>query len=208
MATDIYSNEQVIAELIAQLGRLVYSDGLSSGLTSAQWTALRYFARANRFSCTVSAFAEYHGTTRGTASQTVKSLVAQDYLEQVRCDRDGRSKRLAPTNKGHAALLDDPFTTLVDAIHDLSSDTQQTFSTSLEYLLGFIARERGKQAFGICLACHYLQDTPCCMNHDGHYCGFAGEQLQASDLAKLCINFEPDSDSVMKQSLRKKCVTE
>ncbi len=63
------------ADMIARLGWLFYSQGFVCGLTAAQWTALRYFARANCFSRTVSAFADYHATTRGTASQTVKGLV-------------------------------------------------------------------------------------------------------------------------------------
>ena len=67
---------RTLAELAAHLGRIAYgegSEGSVEGLTPAQRTALRYFSKANRFSRTVSAFAEFHATTRGTASQTVKS---------------------------------------------------------------------------------------------------------------------------------------
>ena len=68
-------NATEFADLVLQLGRAAYADCAAGGLTQAQWIAMRYFARANRFSRTVSGFADFHGTTRGTASQTIKSLV-------------------------------------------------------------------------------------------------------------------------------------
>ena len=76
------ASPRTIAELVVQLGRITHGHGYTEGLTPAQWSALRYLSRANRFSRTVSAFAEFHATTRGTASQTVKCLVAQGYLGQ------------------------------------------------------------------------------------------------------------------------------
>ena len=53
-------SERATAELIVHLGRIAQGDGFVAGLTPAQWTALRYFASANRFSRTPSAFAEFH----------------------------------------------------------------------------------------------------------------------------------------------------
>ncbi len=46
------------AELLLQAGRLVQAEGYDGKLSPAQWMALRYFARANPFSRTPSAFAE------------------------------------------------------------------------------------------------------------------------------------------------------
>jgi DNA-binding MarR family transcriptional regulator len=77
-------NSRAIAELVFHLGRIATGEGLVEGLTAAQWAALRYFAQANRFSRTPSAFAAFHGTTRGTASQTIKSLETQCYLTRMR----------------------------------------------------------------------------------------------------------------------------
>jgi hypothetical protein len=56
--------ERTVAEMVVHLGRRVCRDG---DLTAAQWRALRYVSRANRFSRTISAFAEFHLTTKGTA---------------------------------------------------------------------------------------------------------------------------------------------
>ena len=91
-------NSRVIADLVLRLGYIASGDGLTERLTPAQWSALSYFARANRFSRTPSAFAEFRGTTRGTASQTIKSLIAQGYLKQTRSEADRRSIRLDLTD--------------------------------------------------------------------------------------------------------------
>ncbi|MEE8227707.1 MAG: MarR family winged helix-turn-helix transcriptional regulator, partial [Kiloniellales bacterium] len=84
MAAPVDVSAQTVAELVVQLGCLARGDGFVANLTVAQWAALRYFSSVNRFSRTVSAFAEFHGTTRGTASQTIKSLVQNDYLTRKR----------------------------------------------------------------------------------------------------------------------------
>jgi len=81
---ELEMDSRVIAELVLHLGRMASREALVEGLTAAQWAVLRYFARANRFSRPPSAFAAFHGTTRGTASQTIKSLESLDYLPVVR----------------------------------------------------------------------------------------------------------------------------
>ena len=50
------------AELLLLAGRLVQAEGYDGELSPAQWMALRYFARANPFSRTPSAFAEFQAT--------------------------------------------------------------------------------------------------------------------------------------------------
>ena len=103
------------AELVLRLSRAALGEGFVEALTSAQWMALRFFARANRFSRTVSAFAEFHATTRGTASQTVKGLVDQGFLTRTTSDTDGRSARVDLTDKARAILARDPFEVVVEA---------------------------------------------------------------------------------------------
>src|SRR5258707_8190345 len=71
------------AELLLQVGRLVQAEGYDGELSPAQWMALRFFARANPFSRTPSAFAEFQATTRGTATQAIKALEAGgDFVPQ------------------------------------------------------------------------------------------------------------------------------
>ena len=101
-------SERAVAELIKQLGRCAYGEAFTEGLNPAQCTALRYFGRANRFSRTVSAFALYHGTTRGTASQTVKALVEKGYLRRRPVKTDHRTFRLELTAPRPILPLPDP----------------------------------------------------------------------------------------------------
>ena len=183
-------DSRVIAELILHLGRIASGDGLVGGLTPVQWTGLRYFARANRFSRTPSAFAAFHGTTRGTASQTVKGLVAGGYLKQTRSETDGRSVRLNLTKKARALLKDDPIEALVRAADALPSGVRGNFSSVLQRLLGSVALQTGKPLFGTCATCMHFEGDGCCREGMNAYaCGFVKEALTADELEQLCINF-------------------
>jgi len=109
MTKELKMDSRAIAELVLHLGHIASGEGLVEGLTAAQWAVLRYFARANRFSRTPSAFAAFHGTTRGTASQTIKNLETQGYLTRMRSEADRRSVRLVLTDKARAILVNDLF---------------------------------------------------------------------------------------------------
>ncbi|RMB02912.1 MarR family winged helix-turn-helix transcriptional regulator [Eilatimonas milleporae] len=184
-------DSRVIAELILHLGRIASGDGLAGGLTSAQWTGLRYFARANRFSRTPSAFAAFHGTTRGTASQTIKGLVADGYLKQTRSKSDGRSVRLDVTKKAGALLKDDPIRALALAVEALPPGVRGDFSAGLQALLGTVAARAGKPLFGTCRTCVHFGDGGCCQDGVTAYeCGFVNAPLTADELDRLCINFQ------------------
>jgi DNA-binding MarR family transcriptional regulator len=186
------SGERVVADLIAQLGRIAHGEGFLGGLTPAQWSALRYFSRANRFSRTVSAFAEFHATTRGTASQTVKSLVNRGYLTRMRSERDGRSARLDMTEKGKAALADDPFEILAGAARALSPTARSGLESALERMLRHVAQEYGRCLFGMCPSCMHLRGNGSCVEGRPPYeCGFLDEPLEKDELDRLCVNFAP-----------------
>src|ERR1019366_1823805 len=88
------------AELLVQVGRLVQAEGYDVELSPAKWMALRFFARANPFSRNPSALAEFQATTRGTATQTIKSLEAGGYMVRQPSKADGRSVSLRLTSKG------------------------------------------------------------------------------------------------------------
>lgn len=189
---DEVTSARTLAELLAQLGRAAYSTGSGEDLTPAQWMALRYFSRANRFSRTASAFADYHATTRGTASQTVKRLVEQRYLARTPSVRDGRSARLDITRKGRGALLDDPLDALVHSVRTIPNRSRIDITRRLERVLKCLARERGERVFGVCTSCRYLEDQDSGgESHETESCGLFGEPLEAEDLEQICVNFEP-----------------
>lgn len=176
------------AEQIIHLARLAQGAGGDWALTPAQWTALRFFSRANRFSRTPSAFSEFHATTRGTASQTVKSLVSMGLLERHRSDTDGRSARFEVTEAGHAALRDDPLEGLVAALEALPESARAQFTATLCDVAGRLAREREAPQFGTCDDCCHLEHDP---QNGGGYCRCADAMLGAQELEALCVEFVP-----------------
>jgi DNA-binding MarR family transcriptional regulator len=197
------TNAQTIAELVVQLGRITHGSGYSGGLTPAQWSALRYLSRANRFSRTVSAFAEFHSTTRGTASQTVKGLVALGYLSRKRSPSDGRSARLDVTDDARALLARDPCEDLVCAAGALSETARSHLATGLERLLGYLAQRSGKRMFGVCTFCTHLEEERR-QRGTRFGCTFFGELLEGAELEQICINFQPSEKSVMRRAYDRK----
>jgi len=183
-------NSRAIAELVFHLGRIATGEGLVEGLTAAQWAALRYFAQANRFSQTPSAFAAFHGTTRGTATQTIKSIEALGYLSRMRSEDDRRSVRLVLTEKARGILANDPLESLVRATDSLPPSVRGHFANTLQRMLGQVTQERGKPPFGTCTSCQHLESDGC--KREGHApyeCGLTSEPLLLEELDGICINF-------------------
>ncbi len=192
MAAPSEVSARTVAELVVQLGCVTRGEGFVANLTFAQWTALRYFSSVTRFSRTVSAFAEFHGTTRGTASQTIKSLVQNDYLTRKRSKSDRRSIDLTLTNKSKKLLAEDPFVVLVDAASALSNSVSHTVARSLERMLHEMAQQQGKCHFGMCPNCRYFQEDGCYANGKPDYCcSLVDQPLKEAETQQLCVNFLP-----------------
>ncbi len=199
MIKELKMDSRAIAELVLHLGRIASGEGLVEGLTAVQWAVLRYFARANRFSRTPSAFAAFHGTTRGTASQTIKNLETQGYLTRMRSEADRRSVRLVLTDKATAILVNDLFEALVRAADALPSGVRGHFANALQRMLGQVAWERGKPPFGTCASCKHLEGDGCSREGQAPYaCGFASEPLLLEELDGVCINFVPGKPMTVK----------
>lgn len=175
------------AELLVHLARLVHSAAADVSLTPAQWTALRYFASANRLSRTPSAFSEFNATTRGTASQTVKSLIALGLLEKRAHESDGRSFLIELTEAGRAKLADDPLDDLIHCINDLSPARRAAFTETLAHLGEALARLRAAPSFGKCGDCGH-----CDTSRSGEvFCRCSQSLLTSADMRALCIDFAP-----------------
>ena len=186
------AHEYQPSELLEQLAYVVAGAGHRHGLTAAQWTALRFFGRANRFSRTVSSFAEFHATTRGTASQTVRRLVDRGFLRKTPSGTDGRSYRLNLTDAGTKALVDDPLSDLLGSLRSLTPGTRARFVDTLRRLLVDLARSRGRPTFGTCHACTYLDgDRRDADDRSSCWCDFFDEPLDIADLDQLCLNHAP-----------------
>ena len=186
------------AELLLLVGRLVQADGYDGELSPAQWMALRFFARANSFSRTPSAFAEFQATTRGTASQAIKALEAGGYLVRQRSQADGRSVTLRLTDKGHEVIARDPFEVLVRAVGTLNVQEQTAMRDALHQVLTTIAASGAHRRFGVCQDCVYLGGE---MNANSMgtrqlipECLLFGAPIEPDDTGLLCVHFRPKSE--------------
>ena len=186
------------AELLLLLGRLVQAEGYHGDLSPAQWMALRFFARANSFSRTPSAFAEFQATTRGTATQTIKALETGGYLVRQRSEADGRSVSLRLTDKGHEAVARDPFEVLVDAVDALHANEQASMHRTLHQVLTTVAASGAHRCFGVCQDCTYLGEEIWCSlttaNPSARECALLGVPIQPEDAGLLCVHFQPKSE--------------
>jgi DNA-binding MarR family transcriptional regulator len=186
------------AELLLLLGRLVQADGYDGELSPAQWMALRFFARANSFSRTPSAFAEFQATTRGTASQAIKALEAGGYLVRQRSQADRRSVTLRLTDKGHEVVARDPFEVLVRAVDSLDAQGQTAMRDALHHVLTTIAASGAHQHFGVCQDCTYLggetYGDSTSANRSALGCLLFGVPIEPADAGLLCVHFQPKSE--------------
>ena len=186
------------AELLLLVGRLVQADGYEGELSPAQWMALRFFARANSFSRTPSAFAEFQATTRGTASQAIKALEAGGYLVRQRSQADGRSVTLRLTDKGHEVVARDPFEILVRAVDSLNAQEQTAMRDALNHVRTTIAASGAHQHFGVCQDCAYLGGETYCdstrASQSALGCLLFGVPMEPHDASLLCVHFQPKSE--------------
>ena len=186
------------AELLLLVGRLVQAEGYDGELSPAQWMALRFFARANSFSRTPSAFAEFQATTRGTASQSLKALETGGYLVRQRSEADGRSVNLRLTDKGHEAVARDPFEVLVRAVDSLDAKEQTAMHHALHQVLTTVAASGAHRRFGVCQDCAYLGGETCCNSTSATLsslnCLLFGVPIEPADAGLLCVHFQPKSE--------------
>lgn len=177
------------AQLIDRLDRLVRSGEAQHGLNPAQWEALRYIARANRFSRTPAALADYLGSTRGTVSQSLISLEEKGFVARTQSQRDKRSVDLDLTARGLTALADDPLTNLAsDIAVNRSVDLETVVALLRETLSRAVARNGGK-LFGVCRTCRHFQKVPAGETSYAR-CTLLDEPLSKDDSAAICAEQE------------------
>ena len=179
-----------IAELVDRLGRMAHGLQYASGLNPAQWEALRFIARANRYSRSPGAIARYLGTTRGTVSQTLIALETKGYIRRLRCDADRRALTIDLTETGQALIESDPLCLVLRAADALDCESQSQLADGLEGLVRAVQTAKGMPEFGPCLNCVYF--CPVNENTDGDscHCALTDEPIPVGETAKICVEFE------------------
>jgi DNA-binding MarR family transcriptional regulator len=178
---------QVVAAALERLARLMRAEEHQDGLNPAQWEALRYLARANRFSNSPGALTRYLGATKGTVSQTIIALERKGFVEKAARDGEKRSVSLTLAEKGRAALAGDPWARLQAAAAGLGEKTRRRMAKGARELLEAELERGGHAAFGPCAGCRYFRERG--MEDDArgpHQCMLFGAPLSKAETALIC----------------------
>jgi DNA-binding MarR family transcriptional regulator len=177
-----------ILVLLERIGRTLHNDGHSEGLKPTQWEALRYFARANRFSRSPSALTAYLGMTKGTVSQTMTALERKGLIDKTTGAADRRHVQVEVTAKGRKLLKSDPLDGMAAALSRLPAGHRRELKNDLGEILRMTLRQRDGHPFGACKTCRYFQK-----NAPGgapHKCGLLLEPLSTADGEMICVEQE------------------
>ncbi len=183
------SKSDQIALALDQIGRIARELQYSHNLNPAQWEALRYVARANKFSRTPGALADFLGATKGTVSQTLIALESKGLLIRKRCEQDGRMTRLLLTEAGNNLIGKDPLNVVSDYTSSLPPAEKFQLLETLQNLLSTMRKNSRAEVFGYCAKCQSFNpcksdDTPI-----NDMCDFQKEPLRDQDLEQICNNF-------------------
>ncbi|WP_028028615.1 MarR family transcriptional regulator [Gemmobacter nectariphilus] len=174
-----------IAELLIHLGRAARAEDQDAQLTPAQWTALRFLSRANTSSRTPSAFASFHATTRGTATQTLKALETKGLICRGALQRDGRKVCYDLTEGGRALLAHDPLRDLTATVAALPPKLYDALAEAMPLLVAELARRREAPSFGTCHDCRHFEGAP-----QDAFCACMARMISAPEVNLLCVNFD------------------
>lgn len=181
-----------VADLIERLGRLAHTEQFAAELNPAQWEALRYLARANRFSRSPSALAAFLGATKGTISQTLIALERKGLVERRRSEQDRRGVVLHLTANGRARLQQDPLTALAASAAELPVEAQTELAEGLRGILAAMQRRNGRRPFGHCGTCRFFMPEGASGRSGGpHFCGLLAEPLSTDETRHICHEQEP-----------------
>ncbi len=174
------NDSRTLRPLLDRLFRLSAADAWLGDLTPTQMAALDYLSRANRFSRAPSQVADFLGATRGTVSQTLKTLERKGLVAEHKSKEDKRRIRYDITSSGQTAL--NGVSQLGSALAELDADQQQALITGLHALLHQLVQTRGSRPFGLCRDCRYHDpSTP-----QGAFCRLLEVRLEAGEAAQIC----------------------
>jgi DNA-binding MarR family transcriptional regulator len=186
MARDKIENAS-IAWPLERLTRLMRSGEHEGGLNPAQWEALRYLSRANRFSNSPIALARFLGSTKGTISQTIKALERKGFIIKSPRQDEGRSICLSLTPKGFDALKNDPLAEFSISLEELSGKSRRRLAKGLADLLETDLKRREQPSFGICSSCRHFREKGQDNNAGPHSCTLFDVGLSQADSQLICV---------------------
>jgi MarR family transcriptional regulator, negative regulator of the multidrug operon emrRAB len=187
----------VLLELVERLGNLMRTElrksGVEESLQPVHLQALMYLARANRYSNTPQALAEYLGLTKGTVSQTLLLLDRRGLVERFEDDIDRRVVRLRLSTVGEQFLSDSqPTLSWANATRNISPNRIRNAVSALREALTQLQLDNEGSTFGACNSCRQCQR----LSQRVSRCGLMGDRISGPETRKICWFFEPKTEEV------------
>ena len=181
-----------IVQSLERLSRLMRASEFGDGLNPAQWEALRFLARANRFSNSPGALTRYLGATKGTISQTVKALERKKLIEKMVRPGEKRSIVLTLTEAGRDMMAKDPWVGLAERCEALGGKTRRRMDKGLATLLADEVTRRLDPSFGSCRTCRFWRADARSEDARGpHLCMLFDEPVAERETTQICVAHEP-----------------
>ena len=166
--------------LLDRLSRLAAADAWLGDLTPTQMAVLEYLGRANRFSRAPSQVADFLGATRGTVSQTLKTLERKGLVQEQKSSEDKRRISYEITESGQAAIAGD--SQIDAALAQLTATERAPLEAGLRALLRQMIAQRGGRPFGLCRTCRYHDAT----SKGRAQCRLLDVALTAKEAGQIC----------------------
>ncbi len=181
-------------DLVERIGNLLRHSQRSAvaaeNLQPVHWQVLGYLARCNRYSNTPTAITAYLGTTKGTASQSLKVLGRAGLVEARDDPQDRRVVRLQLTPAGETLAAEaSAMATWDTACACLAPAERDAARAVLEKLLRALQVHNGLRSFGECHSCRHFTRIAATQ----FQCGLTGEALSAEDAGRICHEHEFDA---------------
>lgn len=182
-----HANPERIAALLERTARLVYAGMHAEGMLPAQWQALAYVARANRFSRTPGALGLYLDASKGTVSQTLIALERKGFVAKQRNESDRRVVSLSLTARGRKLLDVYPLVGVAEALDGMSEGERQALEAGLGGLLVRLIEAHGGRTFGQCRTCRFFRRGEANGVSGGpHRCGLLDVPLSEAESGQIC----------------------
>ncbi|MBS3965303.1 MAG: winged helix-turn-helix transcriptional regulator [Methylomonas sp.] len=185
--TDIYELIECMTALIRSEERKKCTE---LNLQPVHFQALNYLARANKYSNTPAAVANYLGVTRGTVSQSLIVLEKKGLIEKKQGTSDKRVVHLYLLPEGRRLLQQarpsNLFETATAILHTHDQPPSPSDANVFQQALTALQKANQSQSFGVCKTCRNFSEK------DGEFfCLLTQEKLSASDSEQICQEHIP-----------------
>ena len=157
--------------------------GSDESMQPVHLQALVYLSKANRYSNTPQALADYLGLTKGTVSQTLLLLDRRGLIERFEDDIDRRVVRLRLSSQGEQLLAESqPMLAWQNATRNISPNRIRNATSALREALATLQEDNEGRHFGVCSSCGSCQK----LSQRIYRCGKMGDRLSGPETRKLC----------------------